>query len=109
MYGIVEISGHQYRVKAGDIIDVQKLDVEEGKKVDFEKVLFIGGETPEIGAPSVAGAKITAEVVRHARSRKVIVQKHKRGLYKKKNGHRQHYTCLKINSITSGAGKTVKA
>lgn len=99
MYGIVEISGHQYRVAEGDIIDVQKLDAEAGSTIDLEKVLFIGGDSPKVGAPVVAGAKITAEVVRHDRSRKVIVFKHKRGLYKKKNGHRQHYTCLKIKSI----------
>lgn len=109
MYGIVEISGHQYRVKPGDIIDVQKLNAEAGSEIDLDKVLFIGGDAPEIGAPVVAGAKVTAKVVRHARSRKVIVFVRKPGLYQKKNGHRQHYTSLQITSVTSGAGKTVKA
>lgn len=102
MYGIVEISGHQYRVKEGDIIDVQKLNEEAGTSIDLEKVLFIGGDNPQIGTPTVAGAKVTAEVIKHARSRKVIVFKRKPGLYQTKNGHRQHYTSLKITSITGG-------
>ena len=67
MYGIVEISGHQYRVAEGDIIDVQKLNAEAGSTIDLEKVLFIGGDSPKVGAPTVVGAKITAEVVRHER------------------------------------------
>ena len=73
MYGIVEIGGHQYRVREGDVIDVQKLEAEVGSTIDLEKVLFIGGDSPKVGTPTVAGAKVTAEVVRQARSRKVIV------------------------------------
>ena len=99
MYGVVEIKGHQYRVKAGDLIDVQKLDSEVGSTVEFTSVLFIGGDAPKIGMPHVAGAKVTAEVVRQARSRKVIVLKRTPGTYIKKNGHRQHYTALKIKEV----------
>lgn len=99
MYGVVEIKGHQYRVKAGDVIDVQKLEAEVGSKVEFDQVLFIGGNAPKVGTPVVAGAKVVAEVVRQARSRKVIVFKRRPGTYRKKNGHRQHYTALKITEV----------
>lgn len=102
MYGIVEISGHQYKVKAGDIIDVQKLEAEAGSTVEFDKVLFVGGENPQVGTPVVTGAKVVAEVIKHARSRKVVVFVRKPGLYQKKKGHRQHYTSLKINSVNLG-------
>ena len=99
MYGIVEIKGHQYRVKTGDLIDVQKIEAEVGSTVEFTDVLFIGGEKIKVGAPNVAGAKVKAEVVRQARSRKVIVFKRKPGAYREKNGHRQHYTALRIKEI----------
>lgn len=99
MYGIVEIKGHQYRVQAGDIIDVEKLGEEVGKKVEFSEVLFIGGDNVQVGKPYVSGAKVVAEVIRNARSRKKIVLVRKPGKYQKKNGHRQHYTGLKILEV----------
>ncbi len=99
MYGVVEISGHQYKVEAGMTIDVQKLDQEAGSTVEFDKVLFVGGKEAKVGAPTVAGAKVVAEVVRHDRSRKVIVLVRKPGKYQKKNGHRQQFTTLKIKEV----------
>ena len=99
MYGIVEIKGHQYRVQEGDIVDVQKLEGEIGSTVELDKVLFIGGDAPKVGLPTVEGAKVEAEIIRQARSRKVIVSVRKPGKYVKKNGHRRHYTALKIKSI----------
>ena len=99
MYSVVEIKGHQYKVKEGDIIDVQKLDAEVGATIELDQVLFIGGETPKVGTPVVDGAKVTAEVIRQARSRKVIVMRRSPGKYRKKNGHRQFYTALKITGI----------
>lgn len=99
MYGVVEIKGHQYRVQAGDLIDVQKMDAEVGSTVELDNVLFVGGDSPKVGTPVVEGAKVVAEVVRQARSRKVIVLKRKPGKYITKNGHRQHYTALKIKEI----------
>jgi large subunit ribosomal protein L21 len=99
MYSVVEVKGHQYRVKEGDTIDVQKMDAEVGAKVELDRVLFVGGDTPQVGTPVVAGAKVTAEVVRQARARKIIIFKRKPGLSRTKNGHRQHYTALKITSI----------
>ena len=109
MYGVVEISGHQYRVKAGDVLDVEKLtSAEAGSTVEFDQVLFIGGENPQVGLPTVNGAKITAKVIKHDRSRKVIVFKRKPGMYRRKNGHRQHYTALLITEVADGNGNTDK-
>ena len=73
MYSVVEIKGHQYRVQEGDIVDVQKMDAEVGSTVELDQVLFVGGDAPKVGTPVVEGAKVTAEVIRQARSRKVIV------------------------------------
>lgn len=101
MYGIVEIKGHQYKVKAGDIIDVQKMDAEVGTSVELDQVLFVGGDSPKVGTPLVSGAKVVAEVIKQGRSRKVIVLKRKPGKYQTKNGHRQHYTALKIKEVNA--------
>ncbi|MCP4914235.1 MAG: 50S ribosomal protein L21 [Oligoflexia bacterium] len=108
MYGIVEIAGHQYRVQAGDLIDVQKLTNEAGETIELDQVLMIGGDKPQVGLPTVGGAKVTAKIVRHDRSRKVIVFKRKPGKYQRKNGHRQHYTSLLITEIADGQGNTAK-
>jgi large subunit ribosomal protein L21 len=108
MYGVVEISGHQYKVHAGDVLDVEKLTNEAGTNVELDKVLFIGGETPVVGLPTVAGAKITAKVIRHDKSRKIIAFKRKPGMYQKKMGHRQNYTALLITEINDGNGNVTK-
>jgi large subunit ribosomal protein L21 len=108
MYGVVEIGGHQYRVEAGDVLDVQKLSDEAGATVELDKVLFVGGDKTVVGTPVVNGAKVTAKVIKHDRARKVIVFKRKPGAYKRKNGHRQHYTSLLITEINDGQGNTAK-
>ncbi|MDC1175113.1 50S ribosomal protein L21, partial [Bacteriovoracaceae bacterium] len=108
MYGIVEIAGHQYRVQAGDILDVQKLTNEAGETVDFDQVLMIGGDKALVGLPTVNGAKVTAKVIRHDRSRKIIVFKRKPGKYQRKNGHRQHFTSLLITELADGQGNSDK-
>lgn len=104
MYGVVEMGGHQYRVEPGEILDIQKIETKEGETLEMDKVLFIGGEKPLLGKPVVEGAKVLAKVIRHDRSRKQIVLKRKPGLYKKKNGHRQHFTSLLITDIEDGQG-----
>jgi large subunit ribosomal protein L21 len=108
MYSVVEISGHQYKVSPGDLIDVQKLTAEEGSNVDFDKVLFVGGEKPSIGFPTVDGAKVTAKVIRHDKAKKVLVFKRKPGMYQKRMGHRQQYTALLITEVSDGSGNTAK-
>jgi large subunit ribosomal protein L21 len=107
MYSIVEVGGHQYKVKAGDVIDVQKLEVEAGSDLNIDQVLFVGGEQTLIGKPTVEGAKVVAKVIRHDRSRKIIVFKRKPGMYRKKNGHRQPYTSLLITEVSAN-GKSDK-
>ena len=108
MYGVVEVSGHQYKVQAGDLIDIEKLSSDEGTTVELDKVLFVGGETPVVGLPVVEGAKVTAKVVRHDRSRKVIIYKNKKGDRSITKGHRQHYTSLLITEIDDGKGNVEK-
>ncbi len=106
MYGIVEISGHQYKVKAGDILDVQKLDKEEGQTVDLDRVLFVGGESPSVGSPLVEGAVVKAKVIKNDRSRKLLVFKRRPGKWQKRRGHRQSFTSLLITEIFDGSGQT---
>lgn len=99
-YAVVETGGKQYKVSEDDVIKVEKLDVEAGGLVDLEKVLLIGGEEVKIGAPYVEGAKVTAEVVKNGKAKKIIVFKYKaKKNYRRKQGHRQPYTELKITSI----------
>ena len=99
MYAVVEIGGHQYKVKAGDLIDVQKLENEAGSTVEFDKVLFVSGDKPQVGLPHVEGAKVTAKLIKHDRSKKQIIFVRKPGMYKTKNGHRQHYSALLITDV----------
>ena len=108
MYGVVEISGHQYKVQAGDIIDVQKLGEEVGATLELNDVLFVGGDNPQVGLPTVSGAKVTAKVVRQDRSKKVLVFKRKPGLYQKRQGHRTHYTALLVTEVADGQGNVDK-
>ena len=100
MYGIVEISGHQYKVKEGDTLDVQKINQKEGTEIGLNKVLFVKAEKTYIGTPDIKGASVLAEILLHGRSRKQIIFKRKNSSGRRvKNGHRQEYTCLKIKKI----------
>ncbi len=101
MYAIVDIAGQQFKVEASRKIFVHRLAAEEGSSVEFEKVLLIdNGGKISIGAPVIAGAKVTAKVLSHLKGDKVIVFKKKRRKgYKKKNGHRQYLTQIEIESI----------
>ena len=102
MYAVIETGGKQYRVSEGDIIRVEKLGNEEGSKVVFDQVLVVNDGALKIGTPTVEGATVTAEVMENGRGKKVIVYKYKRKSgYHKKNGHRQAYTQVKIESINA--------
>ena len=102
MYAIIATGGKQYKVSEGDIINVEKLGKEAGETVEFDQVLAVNDGELKVGTPTVASAKVTASVVEEGRARKVIVYKYKRKSgYHKKNGHRQAYTKVKIESINA--------
>src|SRR5690606_10842318 len=109
MYTVVEIKGHQYKLAAGDLIDVERIEAEVGSTITLDKVLLVGGTKTIVGAPTVGGATVKAEVVKQGRSRKIFVLKRKPGTYRKKNGHRQHFTGLRITEINDGQGGVAKA
>lgn len=100
MYAIIETGGKQYVVEAGDKIRVEKLDVKEGDNVTFDKVLFVSGDEPKVGAPYIDGAKVEAKVLAQGKAKKVVVYKYKsKKNERKKNGHRQPYTLVEISGI----------
>ncbi len=102
MYAIIATGGKQYKVSEGDVINVEKLDVEEGKEVTFDQVLAVGGEKMTIGSPFVDSATVTGKVLDQGKGKKVIVYHYKRKTgYHKKNGHRQAYTRVQIDKINA--------
>ena len=107
MYAVIETGGKQYRVQEGDIITVEKLNVEAGDKIVFDKVLVLAGEGDlKVGAPYVEGAAVAGEVVENGKGKKVIIYKYKaKKDYRKKQGHRQPYTMVKIESLGGEAPK----
>lgn len=101
MYAVIKTGGKQYRVAPNEILKIEKLEGEAGDKIEFTEVLMVGGEgEPVIGAPLVSGAKVTAEVLEQARAAKIIVfKKKRRHNYRRKKGHRQHLTVVRITDI----------
>ncbi|MDL2301928.1 50S ribosomal protein L21 [Lachnospiraceae bacterium OttesenSCG-928-D06] len=101
MYAIIATGGKQYKVAEGDVIKVEKLEVEAGDTVTFDQVVAVSNDTLKVGA-DVAQATVTATVMEQGKGKKVIVYKYKRKTgYHKKNGHRQAYTQLKIDKINA--------
>lgn len=110
MYAIIEACGKQYKVQEGDIVFVERLETEEGKQVTFDKVLVLadGNDKVTIGNPEVKGAKVTATVIGHGKSKKILVFKYKAKKNERKmRGHRQPYTKVQIEKIST-ATKAVK-
>ncbi len=100
MYAVIQTGGKQYRVQQGDHVRVEKLAGDKGAKITFENVLLVGGDTTRVGKPFVSGVKVVAEVVAQDRAKKVIVFKFRRRKnYRRKNGHRQPFTELRITGI----------
>ena len=105
MFAVVKTGGKQYKVAQGDVITVEKLEGKAGDKVSLDEVLAIGGDKPQIGAPTISGASVAAEVVEQGKSDKVIVfKKKRRHNYRRKHGHRQQQTTLKITAINASGG-----
>lgn len=101
MYAVVETGGKQYKVSAGEIIEVEKLPLEVGQKVELDRVLLVSDENKvQVGSPIVEGAKVMATVADQGKSKKVIVFKYRpKNRYRRKAGHRQAYTRLRIDKI----------
>jgi len=100
MYAVIKTGGKQYRVTEGQKLRVERLPGNPGEAIKFQEVLLVGGDSLKIGQPLVAGASVSAEIVDHARGPKIIVFKFRRRKnYRRKNGHRQPYTELKITGI----------
>lgn len=99
---VIRTGGKQYRVEPGTVLRVEKLDADVGSTIDLDDVLLVGkGDAVKIGTPVVSGAKVKAEVTAQAKAKKVIVYKfRRRKQYRRKRGHRQHYTELKITEIS---------
>ncbi|NLM11366.1 MAG: 50S ribosomal protein L21 [Clostridiaceae bacterium] len=103
MYAVIETGGKQYRVQEGDVLFLEKLPSGEGETVVFDKVLAVSeGEEFTVGTPTVEGASVTAKVLGHGKSKKIIVFKYKpKKGYRRKQGHRQPYTKVQIEKINA--------
>lgn len=101
MYAVVETGSKQYNVKAGDTLEVELLSAEKGQEITFDKVLLVAdGDKIKVGQPTIAGAKVTADVVEQKRGKKVIAFKMRRTEgYHRTIGHRQSLTVVKIKNI----------
>ncbi len=110
MFAVIKTGGKQYKVAPEDVITVEKLKAEAGEIVEISDVLMVGGDgAPQVGAPLVDGATVTAEVVEQTRSDKIIVFKKKRRKnYRRTHGHRQYQTVLRITEILTGGKKPSK-
>ncbi|MFM2419805.1 MAG: hypothetical protein RL385_4528 [Pseudomonadota bacterium] len=102
MYAVIRTGGKQYRVTQGATLRIEKLPGDVGSAITFEEVLLLGGDSVTVGKPLVSGAKVSAQIVAQDRAKKVIVFKmRRRKNYRRKNGHRQHYTEVKITGINA--------
>ncbi len=102
MYAVFQSGGKQHRVNEGQIVRLEKLEIETGHAVEFDKILMISyGENIKIGVPFINGVKINAQVIAHGRGEKIkIVKFRRRKHYRKQQGHRQCFTDVKITSIS---------
>ncbi|MCB1884075.1 MAG: 50S ribosomal protein L21 [Geminicoccaceae bacterium] len=103
MYAVIKTGGKQYRVAPGDVIKVEKLDAEAGGTVELAEVLLIGGEgEPKVGTPLLGGAKVTATVLEQGKADKIVIfKKRRRKNSRRKTGHRQKLTVLRITDIAA--------
>ena len=101
MYAVIETGGKQYKVEQGDVIYIEKLAVEADETVTFDKVIAIGADEIKVGTPYVDGAKVTCKVEKQGKDRKIRIFKYKakKGSTRRRQGHRQPYTKLSVESI----------
>jgi large subunit ribosomal protein L21 len=103
MYAVITSGGKQYRVEEGEAFEVELLQRSEGEQITFDEVLLVGnGDTVQVGQPTVKDASVLATVLGRTKGPKVVVYKYSgRSTYRRKTGHRQHYTRLRVDSITA--------
>ena len=110
MFAVIKTGGKQYRVAADDLLRVEKIKGEPGEIVQFGEVLVVGGDSATLGTPTVAGASVAAEVVEQGRGPKVIAfKKRRRKNSRRKRGHRQEFTLVRITEILTDGAKPSKA
>ncbi|WP_442784350.1 MULTISPECIES: 50S ribosomal protein L21 [unclassified Cocleimonas] len=111
MYAVIKTGGKQYRVEPGNVLKVESLDAEVGATVNFEEVLMIAdGDDVTVGTPTIASAKVVAEVIAHGRAKKVeIVKFRRRKHHQKRTGHRQNFTQIQIQNINGKGAPAKKA
>ena len=109
-FAIIQTGGKQYKVKSGEILKIEKLpDSKPDKKVEFKEILAYGDDKViEVGSPIVAGAKVEADLIKNEKNRTVLIfKKRRRHNSRRKNGHRQEYSMIRINKIFSKDGKVI--
>ncbi|HSC59926.1 MAG TPA: 50S ribosomal protein L21 [Rhizomicrobium sp.] len=102
MFAVIRTGGKQYKVAKDDVISIERLDGDAGAKITFGEVMMLGGDSPKHGAPLISGASVVAEVVSQGKGEKVVAfKKRRRKDTHRKRGHRQHFTKVKIVSISA--------
>jgi large subunit ribosomal protein L21 len=109
MFAVIKAGGKQYRVAPEDVIRIDRVNGEPGAVVEFGEVLLLGGDTPQLGAPTVAGATVAGEVLQHARGDKVIAfKKRRRKNSRRKRGYRHEFSLIRITEILTEGAKPSK-
>lgn len=102
MYAVIKTGGKQYKVAVGEDVFVEKLDGENGATVTFDEILAIGGDDQMVVGEALKAAKVTGEIVKQGKNKKIVVYKYKaKKGYRRKNGHRQPYTRVRITAINA--------
>ena len=109
MFAVIRTGGKQYRVAAEDVIRVDRVNGNPGEIVEFGEVLVVGGDTPQLGTPTVSGATVAGELLQHTRGDKVIAfKKRRRKNSRRKRGHRQDFVLIRISEILTQGAKPTK-
>lgn len=108
MFAVLKTGGKQYKVQAGDVLRVEKLDAIAGQKIQFNDILMVGGDAPVIGVPFVKGAAVQAEVIDQIKGEKVIhfVKRRRKHSSQRTKGHRQHLTLLRVTDVLAAGAET---
>ncbi len=109
MFAVIKTGGKQYRVAAEDVIRVDRVNGQPGEIVEFGEVLVLGGDTPQLGTPTISGATVAGEVLQHTRGDKVIAfKKRRRKNSRRKRGYRHEFSVIRITEILTGGAKPSK-